>query len=176
MTDQSDRSSFLELLADPDVAVVARTADTVVRDAVDRLTTADVAVLVALPTHWHRIAVGGALRPWPAHAVDAVGAAGAGLGWADADTAALCRVMADTDPELTRPEGLDDPRRWWIVAGSPWDWTVWRADDGTLALEVLRSGWSGTCATAVLDREQEAALTEHGIDALAPLVASLRDG
>lgn len=141
----------------------------------ERFTGRDTGVLARLPTHWHRMAFAGALRPWPHEALDAVSLAGTWQHWPPADTAALLRVMRDEDPALTRPEGLDDPRRWWIVAGEPWNWAVWRAEDGALALEVLRAGWSQTAVSAVLDPAQAAAFTTGGIGGIAPLVDALRD-
>ncbi|WP_428349338.1 hypothetical protein [Mycolicibacterium sp.] len=84
--------------------------------------------------------------------------------------------MRDEAPELTRPGGIDDDRRWWIDTDEPWDWTLWRSDDGLAVLEVLRSGWSFTTASAVLDTAQLAAFTRDGIAALDDLLVKLRHG
>jgi hypothetical protein len=153
-------------------------ADLVVANSVEWTNAEEAAragVLARLPTHWHRLAVAGALRPWPPDAVDAAGVAAQWQHWDTQDTAALVRVMTDQAPELTRPEGLDDGHRWWVVAGSPWDWTVWRSDDERFALEVLRSGWSATCASRVLDPAQVLAWRTGGIASLSATVAALRD-
>lgn len=153
--------------------------DLVVLNAVDWLSVSDAAVLVALPAHWQRVAVAGALRPWPSDAIAYVVTAAQGQSWPPEDADALVRVMEDDYPELTRPEGLslDRPgdRRWWIIAGAPYDWTVWRADDGSLALEVLKPGSASTCTARMLTSEQVSAFDQAGIRPLTDLVAELRD-
>jgi hypothetical protein len=160
------------------VALAAEHPDVVVAHSVDWLDAAEAAgaeVLARLPTHWHRMAVAGALRAWPAEAVEVTRLVAERLEWDPRDTEALLRVMLDEAPELVHPEGLEDSRRWWIVGGAPWDWTLWRADDGTHALEVLRSGWSSTSQSEVLDADRVQAWRAEGAAALVDLVQRLRD-
>lgn len=166
--DEPDRGAVVAELA-------PRLPDLVLRRLRDWCTSDDVAVLTSLPTHWHRVAAAGALVPWPAEANAAVEQAGRWRDWVDADTVALERAMTGADPILNLPEGLDDPRRWWIIDGEPWNWAAWQADDGALALEVLRSGWSTTATTRVLTEAEAAAYLTAGIDGVRDLVVELRD-
>jgi hypothetical protein len=152
----------------PDL-VVARA-----RDWLDAESATNAGVLPRLARQWHRLALAGALRPWPAAASDAIRLAASWQHWDERDTQVLLRVMADRAPELTRPEGIDDGRRWCIVAGEPWSWTVWFADDGAVALEVLRSGPAFASVSVRLDAAQVGAWRRGGIEALDELVTSLR--
>ncbi len=124
------RGEVLFLVAD-------RWGDAIVQRAPEWLTTDDTGVLVRLPSHWHRIAAAGALRPWPALAEGPVRTAAGMRDWDPAELDALLRVMADEAPELCRPPGLEDHRRWRMTRERSWDWTLWEADDGTRALEVV---------------------------------------
>ena len=124
------RSEVLFLVAD-------RWADAIVRWAPEWLTTDDTGVLVRLPTHWHRLAVAGALRPWPDTAAAPVRSAGRLQGWNPIELEAVLRVMADDAPELSRLPGIEDDRRWRMARERSWDWTLWQADDGTWAIEVV---------------------------------------
>lgn len=153
----------------PDL-VVARA-----RDWLDATSATRTGVLARLARQWHRLAVAGALRPWPPEAADAIRRAGSWQRWDDRDTELLLQVMAEEAPELTRPEGIVDGRRWWIVAGEAWSWALWCAQDGAMALEVLRAGPSSTCATVLLGDEQADAVRRGGIGALDDLVTALRD-
>lgn len=103
----------------------------------------DTAVLEHLAEHHRRIAVATAVRPWDEQAVRAVEEAGRRQGWHEAEIEALLRVMRDDAPELTAPAGVGDVElggRWWIVAERPWDWTLWRCDDGRAVLERVEGG------------------------------------
>lgn len=124
------RGDVLLLVAD-------RWADAIVQWAPQWLTTEDTGVLVRLPTHWHRLAVAGALRPWPEAATEPVRTAGRLQGWNPIELEAVLRVMADDAPELSRLPGFEDERRWRMVRERSWDWTLWTADDGTWAIEVV---------------------------------------
>lgn len=124
------RGEVLFLVAD-------RWGDTIVQRAPQWLTTDDTGVLVRLPSHWHRIAAAGALRPWPAAAEGPVRTAAGVRDWDPIELDTLLRVMADEAPELCRPPGADDHRRWRMERERSWDWTLWEADDGTRALEVV---------------------------------------
>jgi hypothetical protein len=119
-------------------------------------------VLLRLPTHWHRIAMSGACAPWPADAHSTVDQAARWQGWADGDTDALHRAMTGTDPFLNRPGGVDDGRRWRIIGGTPYGWTLWRSDDGTMAFEVLDDGPAMTTTTRLLTPEEVGSVREHG--------------
>lgn len=121
-----------------------------------------VGVLVRLPTHWHRIAMGGACAPWPEDAHATLDQAARWQGWADGDTDALHRAMTGTDPSLNRPSGVDDDRRWHIIGGTPYGWTLWRSDDDTMALEVLDDGPAMSTTTRPLTPEEVDAVREHG--------------
>ena len=51
--------------------------------------------------------------------------------------------MRDDALELTAPSGVGDAGRcegWRIVAERPWDWTLWRCDDGRAVLERVEGG------------------------------------
>ena len=155
------RGDVLLLVAD-------RWADAIVRWAPQWLTTADTGVLVRLPTHWHRLAVAGALRPWPEAAADPVRTAGRLQGWSPLDLDAVLRVMADDAPELFRLPGFEDERRWRMVRERSWDWTLWAADDGTWAIEVV-CGRVGVYTVAELLTAEEA---ERLLDAAEPEVTA----
>lgn len=98
----------------------------------------DSAVLARLRDHHRRVAVAGAVRPWDDPAIRSIEMAGQWQRWHEAELAAVRRVMRDEAPELTAPSGVgevDLSGRWWIVAERPWDWTLWRNDDGRTVLE-----------------------------------------
>ena len=155
------RSDVLLLVAD-------RWADAIARCAPEWLTTADTGVLVRLPTHWHRLAVAGALRPWPDAAAEPVRTAGRTQGWNPIELEAVLRVMADDAPELSRLPGFEDERRWRMVRERSWDWTIWAADDGTWAIEVV-CGRVGVYTVAELLTDGEA---ERLLDAPEPEVTA----
>lgn len=112
-------------------------------------------MLVRLPTHWHRLAAAGALRPWPEAAAEPVRTAGRLQGWDPIELEAVLRVMADDAPELSRLPGIEDQRRWRMVRERSWDWTLWEADDGTWAIEVV-CGRVGVYTVAELLTPEEA--------------------
>lgn len=98
----------------------------------------DSAVVARLRDHHRRIAVAGAVRPWGEQAIRSVETAGQWQHWHEAELDAVRRVMRDEAPELTAPSGVGDVDLsgwWWIVAERPWDWTLWRNDDGRNVLE-----------------------------------------
>lgn len=98
----------------------------------------DSAVLARLRDHHRRVAVAGAVRPWDEQAIRSIEMAGQWQQWHEAELSAVRRVMCDEAPELTAPSGVGDVDlggRWWIVAERPWDWTLWRSDDGRAVLE-----------------------------------------
>ena len=97
-------------------------------------------VIAGLLNHWERIAVATALRPWPQQAVDRVKHLLQIKDANEKDIEAIISVMLDEAPLLTHPEGLIDRRRWWMIAGEPYNWTVWETGDGNLACEVLQPG------------------------------------
>lgn len=150
------------------VLVADRWADAIARWAPEWLTTEDTGVLVRLPTHWHRLAVAGALRPWPEAAAEPVRIAGRTQGWNPIELEAVLRVMADDAPELSRLPGVEDERRWRMVRERPWDWTLWTDDDGTWAIEVV-CGRVGVYTVAELLTEEEA---ERLLDAPEPEVTA----
>lgn len=145
------RGEVLYLIAD-------RWGDQIVRRAPQWLTTDDTGVLVRLPSHWHRLAVAGALRPWPDAAEAPVRTAAGMRDWEPTELDALLRVMADEAPELCRPPDIDDQRRWRMTRERPWDWTLWEADDGTRALEVVCGRVGVYTVTDVLSPEDGARL------------------
>ena len=102
----------------------------------------DSAVLARLGEHHRRVAVATAVRPWDERAIRAVETAGRWQQWHEAELDAVLRVMRDDAPELTAPPGVGDAGggRWWIVAERPWDWTLWRCDDGRAVLERVEGG------------------------------------
>jgi hypothetical protein len=103
----------------------------------------DSAVLARLRDHQRRLAVATAVRPWSERAIQAVQSAGQWQKWHEAELDAIVRVMRDDAPELTAPWGVGDNGRggrWWIVADHPWDWTLWRCDDGSAVLERVEGG------------------------------------
>lgn len=140
------RGEVLFLVAD-------RWGDQIVHRAPRWLTTDDTGVLVRLPSHWHRLAAAGALRPWPDAAEAAVRTAAGMRAWEPAELDALLRAMADEAPQLCRPPGIDDQRRWRMTRERPWDWTLWEADDGTRALEVVCGSVGVYTVTEVLSPE-----------------------
>ena len=99
-------------------------------------------VLVALPTHWHRIAFAGALTPWSQEAQHQVQKLGQQAGWPAGDLDAVRRAMTGTDEHLNRPHSARNrpDERWRIVSGEPWRYTLWRASDGRYVLEIVPQG------------------------------------
>lgn len=131
--------------------------------------------LLQATTSFERLAIAGRSRPWPREAIDQVTAIGCERGWDARDLEVLAKVMADEAPQLTRPLGIDDGRRWSISCGESWNWTLWQSDDGMLALEVLKAGWAYDTATVLLDEAQRRAVAAHGVSALAEMIATMRD-
>jgi hypothetical protein len=87
------------------------------------------------------------------------------------------RTLRDADDQLTCPGGAPDGRRWRIIIIDDGDAvTVWQADDGTMALEVLRDWPSWTTGVVTLRPDQVEALDRVGLTALAALTASIRHG
>lgn len=148
------------------MAIAPTAPDLVVEHATAWFGHDDIGVVVRLPLHWHRIAVAGALGPWPDQAHTAVDCVAAWQGWAAGDTEALHRAMTGADPHLNRPDGIKDDR-WRIIGGTPYGWTLWRADDGTLAYEVLDPGPAWTTTTRVLTPEETEAVRTRGVAAVA---------
>lgn len=116
-------------------ALAVSRPDLVLYRATAWLTGNDAGVLLALCQHWYRVALAGALRPWTPAAVDVVVDGGGD----QIDIDLITRVMADTAPAVTRPHGIEDRpgRRWYAIAGEPWEWSLWRCSDGRHALEVV---------------------------------------
>lgn len=144
------------------MAIAPTAPDLLVEHATEWFGHDDIGVVVRLPRHWHRIAVAGALGPWPAAAHAAVDGAARWQGWVDGDTEALHRAMTGSDPHLNRPDGIDDDRRWRIIGGTPHGWTLWRADDGTMVLETLDPGPAWTTTTRPLTPDEAQAVRAHG--------------
>ncbi len=131
----------------PRVGLVAALADTlpalVVAQARWWVGPSDSAVVARLREHHRRLAVATAVRPWDEEAIRAVEQAGQWQRWHEAELEAVVRVMRDDAPGLTAPRGVGDvdlSGRWWIVAERPWDWTLWRRDDGSAVLERVEGG------------------------------------
>lgn len=125
------RVDLVAALAEPMPALVVARARSWVGPA-------DSAVVARLRAHHQRIAVATAVRPWDDQAIRAVEQAGSWQRWHEAEVAAVLRVMRDEAPELTAPSGVgevDLSGRWWIQAERPWDWTLWRGDDGRAVIE-----------------------------------------
>jgi hypothetical protein len=111
-------------------------------------------VIPTLPTHWERIAVAGAIRPWPKEHVERVVNV---LKWKsvhELDIEAIRRVMLDEYPQLTQPPELNRAGFWWIVAIDPHRWTIWESKDGELALETALSGIAFASTTRLLSSEE----------------------
>jgi len=129
---------------------------------------------------WFRIALAGALRPWPADAVAEVQDRAQAKGWDSADTAAVVRVMNDDYPELTVPDGLEPPassnERWWAIDGDGIEQSIWTNEAGTLVLEVLAAGPSWAFRAAVLSADQVDRYRSEGLAALDEVTTRLRDG
>ena len=147
-------------------AAAPHAPDLVLEHAAEWCTPEDTGVLLRLPSHWHRVAFAGALAPWPAAAHAIVDQVAGWQRWADGDTDALHRAMTGDDPHLNRPGGIDhvddDHGRWRIVAGTPYGWTLWRADDGTMVHEVLDDGPAWTTTARLLTADEVAAVDAHG--------------
>ncbi len=143
------------------VSLATRYPQIVVYHARQYLDPTDVHVLAALPEHWQRVAVAGALRPWTKAAIARVEPLWQIRKVNPNDAQAIIRVMLDQSPSLTHPPGLTDPRRWWIIAAEPYVWTVWETEDGQLALETMRPGPSFTSETRWMTPQQEARFREH---------------
>lgn len=148
-TPPTRRSTLLVLLA-------ARFPEIVVYHARKYLDPNDVQVLAALPEHWQRIAVAGALRPWTKAAIARVEPLWQIRNVNPRDAQAIVRVMLDQYPSLTHPPGLTDHRRWWIIGAEPYVWTVWETDDGTMALEIIRPGPSFASDSRWMSPQQQA--------------------
>jgi hypothetical protein len=124
-------------------ALAERLPALVVAHAQEWLGPDDSAVLARLRDHNRRLAVATAVRPWSERAIHAIESAGQWQKWHEAELDAIVRVMRDEAPELTAPWGVGDSGRggrWWIVADHPWDWTLWRCDDGSTVLERVEGG------------------------------------
>ena len=118
-------------------------------------------VIAALPNHWERIAVATALRPWPLDAIDRVKSLLRIRKSNEHDTEAIVKVMADDAPRLTHPAGLKDSRRWWIIAGEPYSWTMWETNDGDLTIEVLQTGPGFQSTTRILRPSEAIAFRQN---------------
>jgi len=149
------------------MAIAPVAPDLVIEHATEWFGHDDIGVVVRLPLHWYRIAAGGALGPWPERAHEAVDGAARWQDWPDGDTAALHRAMTGADPHLNRPDGIDDDRRWRIIGGTLQGWTLWRADDGTMAYETLDPGPAWTTTTRLLTPEETEAVRRDGFAAVA---------
>ncbi len=149
--EQSD-AMFLLAAAYPDL-VVYHAATTLKHD--------DVHVLCALKEQWQRIAVAGALRIWPDSAIHEAEKLMRFRHVDAKDMDAVIRVMKDDYPALTQPCGLNDYRKWWIVAGLPWQWTAWEASDGTLAIEVQQDGPGELTQSRLMSASEVAAFRER---------------
>ncbi|MBL8891600.1 MAG: hypothetical protein JNL67_16590 [Planctomycetaceae bacterium] len=167
----SDRVSELELLlkaASPPTrrstllaSLAERFPQIVVYYARQYLVHDDVQVLAALPEQWQRVAVAGALRPWTNSAINRVEQLWQIRKLNSNDTLAITSVMLDQYPRLTRPPGLTDQRHWWIIAANPHVWTVWEAEDGTLALETPRPGGGFASDSRLMSPQQQAQFRER---------------
>ncbi|MEN9647003.1 MAG: hypothetical protein RL238_3672 [Actinomycetota bacterium] len=149
------------------MAAAPHVPDLLLEHASEWCTPENTGVLLRLPSHWHRIAMAGAIAPWSTAAHAVVDQVAGWQQWAEGDTDALHRAMTGDDPHLNRPEGIDeldgdDHGRWRIIAGTPYGWTLWRADDGTMAREVLDDGPAWTSTTRLLTADEVAAVTVHG--------------
>lgn len=140
----------------------------------------DSAVVARLAEHHRRLAVATAVRPWGDDAIEAIELAGQWQRWHEAEIEALVRVMRDDAPELTAPTGVGDVDlrgRWWIVAEQPWDWTLWRGDDGRAVLERVEGGVGMWTSVRAVTEEAAAAIVSATVDGVAltgrQIVASL---
>ncbi len=149
------------------MAIAPTAPDLVMEHATEWFGHDDIGVVLRLPRHWHRIAVSGALGPWPEEAHEAVDRAAGWQDWPAGDTEALHRAMTGADPHLNRPDGIDDDRRWRIIGGTPHGWTLWRADDGTMAYETLDPGPAWTTTTRLLTPAEADAVRTRGVAAAA---------
>ena len=149
------------------MAIAPVAPDLVIEHATEWFGHDDIGVMVRLPLHWYRIAFAGALGPWPDEAHGTVDRAAGWQDWAAGDTEALHRAMTGTDPLLNRPDGIADDRRWRIIGGTPQGWTLWRADDGTMAYETLDPGPAWTTTTRLLTPDEAAAVRTRGVAAAA---------
>lgn len=135
-------------------------------------------VLVRFPHHWQRRSFALALAPWSITAEERVRIAARTLGWADGDLAPLLEAMSGRYVPGSRPEGLSAPSpsggRWWIVDETPYDWSLWRHEHGSVALEVLLPGWGMTCRSRLLNDNEVATYRSAGATSLADLVEELR--
>lgn len=118
-------------------------------------------VIVGLSTHWERLAVATALRPWPAESIDRVRQGLTLRNINRLDVEAIVRVMRDDDELLTCPSGLQDNRRWWMIAGEHYRWTMWEAKDGSLAYEVLEPGPAFSSTSRILTNLEVELFRKH---------------
>lgn len=118
-------------------------------------------VIVGLPTHRERLAVATALRPWPSESIDRVRQGLKVKNINSLDIEAIVRVMRDADELLTCPAGLQDNRRWWMIAAEPYRWTMWETSDGSLAYEVLQPGPAFTSTTRILTKMEVDFFRKH---------------
>jgi len=136
----------------------------------------DIGVVLRLPFHFQRIAVAGALGPWPDDAHEAVDSAARWQHWADGDTAAVHRAMSGDDPFLNRPGGIEGGHgRWRIIGGTSHGWTLWLADDGVMAYETLDPGPAWTTTTRLLTADETAAVRRDGVTAVGPALSRTPD-
>ena len=111
-------------------------------------------VIAAIPNHAERVAVATALRPWPPEAIERVTTL-LRIRKADSkDIEAIIRTMSDTDQRLTCPTGLNDDRKWWIIAVEPWKWTMWETQDGSLAFQWMGPGLSYSESSRILSASE----------------------
>lgn len=136
------------------------------------------AVLVRFPLHWQRRSFALALSPWPTIAVERVRVAATTLHWADGDLDPLLEAMSGRHVPGGRPEGLTGSSpatgRWWAFDEAPYDWTLWRDEQGAVALEVLLPGWAMTCRSRLLDDNEVATYLSEGATSLTEWVEELR--
>lgn len=118
-------------------------------------------VIVGLSTHWERLAVASALRPWPSESIDRVRQGLALKNINRLDIEAIVRVMRDDDAFLTCPSGLQDNRRWWMIAGEPYGWTMWEKKDGSLAYEVIQPGPAFSSTSRILTKLEAELFRKH---------------
>ncbi|MBL8810472.1 MAG: hypothetical protein JNM43_09880 [Planctomycetaceae bacterium] len=136
--------------------------DLIVYHAASSLRHSDVHVLCALRQQWDRIAVAGALRVWPDAAITEAERLMRLRNVDSKDSDAVLRVMKDDYHQLTHPRGFADYRKWWIVGGRPWQWTMWEASDGAMVLEVVQDGPGEVTSSRLLsEREIQQFRTRH---------------
>ena len=113
-------------------------------------------VIAAIPNHAERVAVATSLRPWPAEAIERVITLLRIRKVDSQDIDAIVRAMSDTDQRLTCPTGLNDDRKWWIIAVKPWKWTMWETQDGSLAFQWVSPGLSYAESSRILSDAEAA--------------------